>query len=69
MVKWYNKLQVFTSNLTIVNDLVERGIPLASDYINRVDSEEQREALLQVVQEFRGRVHGTTKDSLKICYN
>ena len=67
VVQWQNKLQVFTSNLTVVNDLAERGIHLASDYINRVDSEEQREALFQVVEEFRGRVQGINKARLKMC--
>ena len=47
---------MFTRNLTVVNDLAERGIHLATDYIKRVESEEQRAALFQVVEEFRGRV-------------
>ena len=32
-----------------------------------VDSEEQREALFQVVEDFRGRVKDTTKASLELC--
>ena len=65
--KNYTKLQEFARNLTVVNDLAERGIHLATDYIRRVESEEQRQALFQVVEEFRGRVQDTTKSSLKLC--
>ena len=63
----YLKLDTFSSNLVIVNDLAERGIHLATDFINRVESDEQREALFQVVEDFRGRVKDTTKASLKLC--
>ena len=63
----YMKLDTFSSNLVVVNDIAERGIHLATDFINRVDSEEQREALFQVVEDFRGRVKDTTKASLKLC--
>ena len=65
--KDYTRLQEFASNLTIVNDLAERGIHLATDYIRRVESEEQRQALFQVVEEFRGRVQDTNKNSLRLC--
>ena len=65
--KDYTKLQEFTRNLTVVNDLAERGIHLATDFIRRVESEEQRHALFQVVEEFRGRVQDTSKASLKLC--
>ena len=63
----YMKLDIFSSNLVVVNDLAERGIHLATDFINRVESEEQREALFQVVEDFRARVKDTTKASLKLC--
>ena len=53
-------------NLVVVNDLAERGIHLATDFIKRVDSEEQRGALSQVV-DFSGRVKDTSKASLKLC--
>ena len=57
----------FANNLTVVNDLAERGIHLATEYINRVQSEEQRQALFQVVEEFRDRVQDTGKTNLKLC--
>ena len=63
----YIKLEKLTRNLVVVNDLAERGIHLATDFIKRVDSEDQRGALFQVVEDFRGRVKDTTKASLKLC--
>ena len=65
-VPQFKTLQTFRRHLVVVNDLAERGIHLASDYINQVESEEQRNALFQVVEEFRSRVKGCTKDSLKL---
>ena len=55
----YKQLDVFTRNLSVVNDLAERGVHLATDFIKRVDSEEQRQALFQVVEDFRSRVKGS----------
>ena len=63
----YIKLEKLTRNLVVVNDLAERGIHLATDFIKRVDSEEQKDALFQVVEDFRGRVKDKTKASLKLC--
>ena len=60
-------MQVFTKNLVIVNDLAERGIHLAKDFIKRVESEEQRQAHFKVVEEYRSRVKDTTKASLMLC--
>lgn len=34
----FKALQMFAQNLTVVNDLAERGIHMATDYINRVQS-------------------------------
>ena len=66
----FKQLEVFTSNLVVVNDLAERGIHLASSFIKRVESEEQREALFQVVEDFWKRVDfskDVVKASLKKC--
>ena len=68
---WHNMpefcmLEQFAQHLVVVNDLCERGIHLATDFINQVESEEQRQALYQVVEEFRDRVKGCTKASLKL---
>ena len=63
----FRSLQSFGSNLVVVNDLAERGIHLATDFVSRVRSEEQRTALFQVVENYRGRVKKVTKGSLKLC--
>ena len=63
----YRRLEGFAKNMVVVNDLAERGCHLATEFVNRVESEEQRQALFQVVEEFRGRVKDTTKSSLKLC--
>ena len=60
-------LKEFACNIVVINDLAERGVHLATDFIRRVDSEEQREALFQVVEDFRSRVKKVTKASLKMC--
>ena len=66
----FQKLNIFVSSLVTVNDLAERGIHLATEYVNRVESEEQREALFQVVEDFRKRIDfskDVVKSSLKNC--
>ena len=66
----FKQLEVFTSNLVVVNNLAERGIHLASSFIKRVESEEQREALFQVFEDFWKRVDfskDVVKASLKNC--
>ena len=51
-------------SLTVVNDLAERGIHLATDFIDRCRDEEQRQALLQVVEDHRSRFPDYKKDTL-----
>ena len=63
----YAKLCEFSANVVVVNDLAERGVHLATDFIRRVESEEQRDALFQVVEDFRSKVKDTNKASLKMC--
>ena len=66
----YKVLDDFTRQLTVVNDLAERGIHLATDFVNRVQSEEQRDALFQIVEFFWSKVKNSTKlskESLKSC--
>ena len=52
--------------MTVVNDLAERGCHLATEFINRVESDEQREALFQTVEDFRAKVPNTNKENLKL---
>ena len=57
----------FCENLSVCNDIAERGVALITSYINKVESEEQRQAMLQVVEFHRALVTTTTKSSLKLC--
>ena len=61
------KFSVFANSLTVCNDIAERGVVLISAFINKAQSEEQREALLQVVEFHRTLVPDTNKSSLKKC--
>ena len=63
----YRELNDFASNLTVKNDIAERGIAMVTEFINKVQSEEQRSALLQVVEWHRDLVKNTNKSSLKLC--
>ena len=63
----YRELKEFASNLTVKNDIVERGIAMVTEFINKVESEEQRSALLPVVEWHRDLIKNTNKSSLKLC--
>ena len=63
----FRKLRIFASNISVCNDIAERGIALMSAYINMAQSEEQRQALVQVVEFHRALVTNTNKSSLKKC--
>ena len=58
---------LFVLNQTVCNDIAERGVHLMTDFINKAESEEQREALFQCVEYHRNLVKGTTKEYLKLC--
>ena len=49
----YRKLEEFSVNLPVTNDLAERGVALISQFVYKVEDEEQRQALLQVVEYHR----------------
>ena len=61
------KLEEFAKTLVVVNDLAERGCHLATEFINRVQDEEQRQALMQHVEDFRKKVKNLNKENLKLC--
>ena len=63
----FKKLKEFAENIAVSNDIAERGVALISTYINTVESEEQRQALLQVVEQHRELVTGSNKSHLKLC--
>ena len=61
------KLEEFSVNLPVTNDLAERGVALISKFVDKVHNEEQRQALLQVVEFHRSLVKDYTKASLAKC--
>ena len=63
----YRKLEEFSLNLPVTNDLAERGVALISQFVDKVEDEEQRQALLQVVEYHRSLVPDCTKASLAKC--
>ena len=63
----YRKIAEFANNLPVTNDLAERGINLITEYINKSEDEDQRQALLQVVEYHRNLVPDLTKKNLANC--
>ena len=63
----YKRIEEFAQNISITNDIAERGVRLITDYLNKTNSEEQRQALLQTVEYYRALVPDTKKESLKMC--
>ena len=63
----FRTLQKFSTNLSVCNDIAERGIHLMSDFIPHCESEDQRQALFQCVEFHRNLVSDCTKKSLKLC--
>ena len=63
----FKRLREFSENISVCNDVAERGVALITSYINKSESEEQRQALLQVVEFHRNLVINTNKASLKHC--
>ena len=63
----FRELEKFANNVSVVNDIAERGIHLMSDFIKHCESEDQRQALFQCVEYHRELVPDCTKKSLKLC--
>ena len=63
----FRKFKEFAENISVCNDVAERGIALITSFINKAQSEEQRQALLQVVEFHRSLVTNLKKPSLKKC--
>ena len=63
----YRKLEEFTFNLSVTNDVAERGVRLITDFLNKTHDESQRQALLQTVEFFRELVPNMNKCSLANC--
>ena len=63
----FRKLKEFALNIAVCNDIAERGIAMITRYIDKAESEEQVQALLQVVEFHRALVTNSNKTSLKLC--
>ena len=66
----YREMQSFVQNLRVVNDCAERGVKLIGDYAQILTKDaEQRQFLLQVVEEDRKLVPNTSKSTLAKCFD
>ena len=62
----YQALEGFAANVTVVNDVAERGVKLITDFIEKCEDEGQREALLQVVEDHRNTYPDYKKSTLSL---
>jgi hypothetical protein len=60
----YQKLEKFVSTVEVVNDCVERGIKLISDFKVVTKSQEQQQYVFQVVEAYRLNFPVFTKENL-----
>ena len=58
----FRKLDTFVLNVSVTNDLAERGIKLTSDFLHLCRDEEQLQALLQCVEHHRDMFPSYTKE-------
>lgn len=58
------KFSEVIKSLRVVNDLAERGIKLITDFIHMSHDEDQRQALLQVVEDHRNTFKDFNKNAL-----
>ena len=63
----YLSLECFVKNVSVVNDIAERGCNLMTKFVNRVKSEEARQALVLCVDHHRKAVTSTRKNNLEKC--
>ena len=61
----FRRLEQFASSLVVVNDIAERGCHMATENINTLQDEEQRQALVQRVEYFREKIPTARKQDLK----
>ena len=57
----YRKLKNFILNVSVTNDLAERGIKLTTDFLHLCKDEDQLQALLQCVEQHRDLFPSYTK--------
>ena len=56
----------YVINVSVVNDLAERGMHLITEFASKCRNKEEREALLQVVEEHRKLFPDFTKKTLSL---
>ena len=60
----YRKLKEYVLNVSVVNDLAERGMHLITEFASKCQNKEEREALLQVVEQHRKQFPDFSKKTL-----
>ena len=60
----YRKLKDYVVNVCVVNDLAERGMHLITEFAGKCANPEERQALLQVVEEHRNQFKDFNKTTL-----
>ena len=58
-------MNTFVQNLPVINDSAERGMALIKAFIDKVRSEEDRQDLIQVIQNYRQKLKDLSKETLK----
>ena len=61
----FRKMNTFVQNLPVINDSAERGMALIKSFIDNVRSEEDRQDLIQVIQNYRQKLKDWSKETLK----
>jgi hypothetical protein len=60
----YRKFKDYVSNVSVVNDLAERGMHMITEFASKCENKEEREALLQVVEQHREEFPDFSKKTL-----
>ena len=58
------KFRDFAENVSVVNDLAERGMHLITEFVSQCKNKEERQALLQVVEQHRQQFPDYSKKTL-----
>ena len=61
----FRKMNTFVQNLPVINDSAERGMALIKAFIDKVHSDEDRQDLIQVIQNYRQKLKDLSKETLK----
>ena len=62
----YRKFKEYVINVSVVNDLAERGMHLITEFASKCKNREEREAVLQVVEEHRKNFPDFSKKTLSM---